>query len=305
MSLNSRADTGRTPSDGLVLPWLPEGRIVEVPDRGEFFVRVHRHPDPDRPVLLLLHGWTASSDLQYVTAYRALADRYSFVGIDHRGHGRGLRTVVPFTLEDAADDALAVLDVLGIETVIPVGYSMGGPIALLFTQRHRHRVDALVVQATALEWRASSSERLTWMWLPVLGAILRSWAYPRYLRRAIARLIPPGHPVARYLDWIRAELQRGDPHAIVQAGAALKRYDARPWASMLDVDAAMLITTRDRLVRPRKQRALARALGATVTELDGDHLCTMALADRYASTLLGMIDALVDVRGRASGSRSA
>lgn len=292
MSPSSLGDTGRV-DDGLVLPWLPEARIVEVPGRGEFFVRHHRHRDPQRPVLLLLHGWTASSDLQYFTAYRSLAEHYSFVGIDHRGHGRGLRTVSPFTLEDAADDAVAVLDVLGIDTVVPVGYSMGGPIAMLLTRRHRARVRALVVQATALEWRATLSERLTWMWLPALGAILRSWAYPRYLRRAITRLIPPGHPVAPYLAWIRAELQRGDPHAIVQAGAALKHYDARAWAPLLDVDAAMLVTTRDRLVRPRKQRALARALGAKVTELDGDHLCTMALPDRYAATLVEMIDGLI------------
>ena len=71
---------------------MPEGRLVRVDGRGELFARLHRHPDPDAPVVLLLHGWTASIDLQFVTAYEALAARYTFVGIDHRGHGRGLRT---------------------------------------------------------------------------------------------------------------------------------------------------------------------------------------------------------------------
>ena len=31
----------------LILPWLPEGRTVVLPGRGEVFCRWHRHPDPE------------------------------------------------------------------------------------------------------------------------------------------------------------------------------------------------------------------------------------------------------------------
>lgn len=265
---------------------------VQVAGRGEFFIRRHRHRDQNAPTLLLLHGWTASADLQYFTAYEALAERYSFIAIDHRGHGRGLRTEEPFRLEDAADDAAAVIDYLGVGPVIAVGYSMGGPIAMLLARRHRHLVCGLVVQATALEWRATPTDRLSWMWLPVLGAILRSWAYPRYLRRMIARLIPVGHPVEPFLGWMSAELRRGDPQAIVEAGRALKEYDARGWASTLGVPAAMLLTTRDRLVRPRKQRALAAALSAEITEFDADHLGSTAEPAAYAGLIVDVVESL-------------
>lgn len=275
------------------LPWLPEGRTVQVPGRGEFFVRRHVHPDSSAPTLLLLHGWTASADLQYFSAYRALAERYSFVGIDHRGHGRGLRTTERFRLVDAADDAAAVVRALGIDSVIPVGYSMGGPISMWVTRRHPDLVRALVVQATAMEWRARWTDRLSWMWLPALGWILRSWAYPRYLKRAVVRVIPVGHDLEPVLPWILGEMQRGNPHAIVDAGGELKRHDARPWAAELAVPAAMLLTTRDRLVRPRKQRALAAALRAEVTEFDGDHLCTMEQPVEYAAAIVAVLDGLV------------
>ncbi|MFM8712197.1 MAG: hypothetical protein ACKOE7_02320, partial [Actinomycetota bacterium] len=50
-------------------PFLLPGRVVVVPGRGEFFVRHHQHADPNAPVVLLLHGWTASSDLNFFTAY--------------------------------------------------------------------------------------------------------------------------------------------------------------------------------------------------------------------------------------------
>ena len=72
----------------MVLPWLPPGRTMVLPGRGEMFYRHHQHPDPTAPTLLLLHGWTASADLQFFTAYEALAAEHSFIAIDHRGHGK-------------------------------------------------------------------------------------------------------------------------------------------------------------------------------------------------------------------------
>ena len=55
----------------------------------------------------------------------------------------------PFTLEDCADDAAALLDQIGAARVIVVGYSMGGPVGALFARRYPGRVQALVMQATA------------------------------------------------------------------------------------------------------------------------------------------------------------
>ena len=267
---------------GLMLPWLPAGLTVQVAGRGEFFVRRYQHPDPDAPVLFLFHGWTASGDLQFFTAYQALAQEYSFVAIDHRGHGRGLRTQYPFRLEDAADDAAAVVRALGLGKVTTVGYSMGGPISMLFARRHPDLVEAMVVQATALEWNARVSERVTWMWLPVMGAAMRSWLFPRYLRRVMPRLVPAGHELEPFMPWLLGEMQRASTDAILDAGRALRHYDARSWADGISVPAGMLLTTRDRFVRPRKQRELAKALRAEVREIAGDHFCTMERPQEYA-----------------------
>jgi len=286
------------------LPWLPPAEIVRVEGRGEVFARHHRHPDPSAPTVVLLHGWTASADLQFFTAYEELARSVSFVAVDHRGHGRGLRTLDRFRLEDAADDAFFAAQELGVDRAIVVGYSMGGPIALNLARRHPGFVAGLVVQATALEWRATWSERLTWQWLPMLGALLRSWAYPRYLRRSLPRLIPAGHPLERSLPWLESEIQRGNPHAIVQAGRALSTYDARPWADSLGVPAAMLVTTRDRLVKPRKQRALAAALGAEVHHLDGDHLCPWELPDQFSSATMSLVESVAGRVEERSASAS-
>jgi|SRR5215211_928388 len=285
----------------LVLPWVPEGRLVRIEGRGELFARLHRHADPAAPVVLLLHGWTASTDLQFVTAYAALAARYTVIGIDHRGHGRGLRSPAAFTLEDAADDAAALLDVLGLGPVITVGYSMGGPISMLLARRRPELVAGIIVQATAMDWRNTWRDRLLWRVLPIAGSWLRSRGYRRYLNRAVPKVIGASrvddHPVRPIIPWLVSEMSRNDPFVMVEAGRALSHYDARPWAESLGVPAAALITTADHLVSPRQQRLLAAALGAEVRELAADHFAPLSHPDRYTELTIELIE---DVRQRAS-----
>ncbi len=70
------------------IPFLLPGKIVDVPGRGEMFVRHHQHSDSSVPTLLLLHGWTASCDSQFFAAYEELSQHFSIIGVDHRGRLR-------------------------------------------------------------------------------------------------------------------------------------------------------------------------------------------------------------------------
>jgi pimeloyl-ACP methyl ester carboxylesterase len=279
--------------DRTLPPHVPPGYVTHLPGRGEIFYRYHRHPDPDAPTLLLLHGWTASADLQFFTAYETLAKAYSFVAVDHRGHGRGIRDAVkPFSLEDAADDAAALIRALGVGPVIVVGYSMGGPIALHVWHRHPAVVGGLVLEATALEWRARRGERLKWRTIGLLSAMLRAWWYPRSLRLGLRRLAKGAPSLDPWLPWLEAEVHRNEVRSVVQAGRALAAYDARPWALSVDVPVGLLLTTHDHLVKPSKQRALARAVRAEVAELPGDHLSPWVLPDEFARVTRQLVDSV-------------
>lgn len=273
------------------MPWLPPAGTVVVPGRGEIFYRYHRHDDPTRPTLLLLHGWTATGDFQFFTAYRELAKRYSFVVVDHHGHGRGLRTPRPFLIDAVADDAVAVLDHLRIDWVVPVGYSMGGPIAMVLTRRHPDRVRALVVQATALEWSATRRDRAGWVAVRAVGPVIRSRTAARFMPRYLTNLVGSASS-SRYVPWMVTESARNDLTVMAQAARAIARHDARPWASALGIPAASLITTADRLVPPHKQRALAAALSAEVIELAQDHLVTITHPEDYSLATLATLESV-------------
>jgi len=132
---------GRAPRPAA--PPLPPGRHVVLPGRGTTFVRQLDGP-PGAPVLLLLHGWTAPSDLTWFACFEELSHHFGVVAMDLRGHGRGLRSRAPFRLEDCADDAAALVDVLGLRApgtgpLVVVGYSLGGCVAQLLWRRHGQR----------------------------------------------------------------------------------------------------------------------------------------------------------------------
>jgi pimeloyl-ACP methyl ester carboxylesterase len=273
--------------------WLPEPRIVTVRDRGEVFSRVHEHTDGG-PVLLLLHGWTASADVQFATIYRELMARYSFVAVDHRGHGRGIRTDEPFRLEDAADDAAGVIRTLDCGPVIVVGYSMGGPLALHVADRHPDIVRGMVLEATALSFATTRVDRLLWRLLSAMETTMRSRLGSRFARRRLEQYAAAADSdIGPLVPWLAAEMGRGNPRALIQAGRALRHFDGEPIAARLSLPAAVVVTTHDRSVRPKLQRRMAHALHAAAVEVDGGHFVNLISAAAFASATLAAVDIVV------------
>ena len=269
-------------------PPLPPGRLVTLEGRGELFVREAPSRSADAPVILLLHGWTASGDLNWFHFYERLARVGHLVSVDHRSHGRSLYSEAPFGLEDAADDAAALLDALGLSSrhVIAVGYSMGGPVAALLAHRHTAAVEGLVLCATALEWHDRLSERVIWKVMRGLQILFKLGPprvlVERYLRTAIERT----PELAPYRGWLVGELRRGDPIGTHEAGLALGRYDARPFMSHIGKPAAVVVTTKDRLVYRSKQRALAAAIAdAAVFDVRADHDACLVKPKEFGDAL--------------------
>jgi pimeloyl-ACP methyl ester carboxylesterase len=269
---------------------MPPGRIVLAPERGEIFVR---DSGGDGPPVLLLHGWMFSADLNWFTMYAPLeAAGYRVLAVDHRGHGRGLRSPEDFRLSDCADDAAGVLRELGTGPVIATGYSMGGPIACLLAHRHPDLVSGLVLGATSAHWR---SRRMRRVWRGMAAVRLGLGLFPNAAWRRGLRAA--GFPDSPITSWTASELSRGSARDLAEAGRELSRYDGRPWLSQLRQPAAVIVTTEDRAVPPKMQRGLAETLRAPMFETPGDHGAVVVEADAFERAL---IEALRDVRSRAA-----
>jgi pimeloyl-ACP methyl ester carboxylesterase len=273
-------------------PFVPAGRTLDLPGRGDTFVRLHDGPH-GAPTVALLHGWTNTADLNWFGTYRPLAERASFVAIDHRGHGRGLRTERPFALEAAADDLAAALERLDRWPVIAVGYSMGGPIALHLAQRHPHLVSGLVMVATAQSFHTTHLSRLQWYGLPLLALAFRLDVE----RVAIAHLVTEAGStdtvVGAWRDRLIGEAKRSTPVDLMGAARSLRVFDAGPFAGDIRLPAASVVTMRDRLVAPRDQRALAEKVGGLVIELDADHDAFLRQRASFAAAVIAGVEAVI------------
>ena len=285
---------------------VPVGRVIPLDGRGETFFRHHTGGAPDAPPVLLLHGWTATADLQFCTAYEQLGNGYPFLAIDQRGHGRGIRDVRPFTIEDAADDAAALIVALGLPPVVALGYSMGGPVALTLARRHPHLVAALVLQATSMTFHRDRFDRLRWGLVALLETVLRSRGATKLAEFGLARAMKTNPELRPWGAWLAGELRRSEPISPAEAGRSLRAFDGS-FAADLRVPAGVLVTTRDQLVPPAHQRALAAALGAEIVELAGDHYCTWLLGAEYSQATRTLVDRVVGrlATPAAVGARSA
>jgi 3-oxoadipate enol-lactonase len=71
------------------VPWTD--RDIELRGRGRTSIR-EVHGPKGAPNLVLLHGLAATGRLNWSAALRALSERFRVIVVDHRGHGRGIRT---------------------------------------------------------------------------------------------------------------------------------------------------------------------------------------------------------------------
>lgn len=76
---------------------------------------------------------------------RGLGQTYRLINVDFRGHGRSGAAVRPFTLYDAVNDVVGVLDSLGIDRAVWCGLSIGGMVALRAALVVPERVGALII----------------------------------------------------------------------------------------------------------------------------------------------------------------
>ncbi|MCU0267717.1 MAG: alpha/beta hydrolase [Acidimicrobiales bacterium] len=266
-------------------PDLPPGRELELPGRGTTWV--HEAPGPaGAPTLVLLHGWTATAGLNWFATFGPLSRHFHVVALDHRGHGRGIRSRERFRLADCADDAAALADVLGVKRFIAVGYSMGGPVAQLCWQRHRDRVAGLVLCATSRNFGNSAPARAMWATAGGLGLAARvapaEWRrnlYDRVLERR-----DDGSPLA---TWMIAERRDHDLRALLEAGHAIGGFTSHDWIGEVDVPTAVVVTERDTVVPVPRQRKLAAAIpDATVHPVPGDHTVCSVRPDLFVPALV-------------------
>ncbi|WP_348607890.1 alpha/beta fold hydrolase [Halobaculum rarum] len=148
----------------------------------------------DGPPVVFVHG-AVVDHTQWAPQFDALADEYTVVAYDVRGHGRtGGSDRETYTVDLFAEDLAALIDALDLDRPVVCGLSMGGCIAMTYASRCPDGLSGLVLADTFGPVSLTLGERL---------------------QRASLRLtIPPARLVGyerveRAMVWLRERTEAG------------------------------------------------------------------------------------------------
>lgn len=113
-------------------------------ERPEAGVKLFYQERGEGPALLLMNGLSQSS-ANWTSQAASLSEQYRVISYDCRGQGRSDLGATPLDINVHIEDALALLDHLGIDKVHPVGFSHGARLALRMAAYHPDRVNRLVL----------------------------------------------------------------------------------------------------------------------------------------------------------------
>ena len=101
--------------------------------------------------VLLINGLADEKESWGLQAGTFIEAGYRVLSLDNRGIGGTTKPAGPYTTRQMADDAKAVVDVLGIGEVHLLGFSMGGMIAQEYALAYGDTLRSLVLYATYAE----------------------------------------------------------------------------------------------------------------------------------------------------------
>lgn len=269
---------------------LPEGRWLDLPGRGRTWLTDVPGPTPDAPAVILLHAVGCTGLLTWFPVVRDLALKYRVVVFDQRWHGRGIVSE-HFSVRDCADDVAAVADALDLDSPLVAGYSMGSIVAQRCWRQHPDRFGGLVLAATTDHFRTTGRERVFHqsmeLGMGALRTLSRSKALTVAARATTEVLLDPSDTH----QWALQEWRSTSSWAVAQAVASLGRHHSTPWLSSIDIPTAVVVTTKDRVLSPERQRAIAASIpGATVHEARCGHAGCVLQADTFVPPFLEAVD---------------
>jgi pimeloyl-ACP methyl ester carboxylesterase len=286
---------------------------------GEVELCYETFGDAADPAMLLIMGLGTQMIAWHDDFCSELAERgFHVIRFDNRDIGRSTklshirppklwqlavrdRRAAGYSLEDMADDAIGLLDHLGVDRAHVVGASMGGMIAQTLAIRHPARVLSLVSIMSNTGGRWSNRPSLSVLPIFLREAPREREAFAEYAVKLFTAIGSPEYPSDSEELRERAMLSydRGvDPAGSArQLAAILAAPDRKKELRRLNVPALVIHGSSDKMVNPSGGRSTAKAIpGARLMVIEGmGHDLPRALWPR-------MLDAIAENAARAARS---
>ena len=118
-------------AEGYAPPMNSATNYLETGGGAKIYYEDHGEGQP----ILLVHGWLCSSRF-WQKNVPELAKEFRVVTVDLRGHGNSSKALTGQTIRQYARDVREVIEHLGLQETVLVGWSLGGPVVLSYYEQY-------------------------------------------------------------------------------------------------------------------------------------------------------------------------
>ena len=237
----------------------------------------------DAPVVVLSNSMGADLRM-WDGVVETLEEHFRVVRYDTRGHGQSPEAPGPYSMDDLADDYVALLDTLGVEKAHLVGLSLGGMMGMRLAARDPERVDRLVLLCTGafLEVGPTYTERAAQVRAQGTGSVAEGvvsrWFTPAYLSE---------NPDLREHHVAMCAATSGEGYA--GSCEAIAAMDLRPDLAQIKAPTLAIAGEDDPATPPSYLREIAEGVpdGRLVVVPDAAHLAAAQQPAAVAAAILG------------------
>jgi 3-oxoadipate enol-lactonase len=246
----------------------------------------------DGPPVLFLHAFPLDLTMWDAQA-KALAATHRVVRFDARGFGGTPPGDGLLTMERIADDAVALLDHLGLSKAVVCGLSMGGYAAFALVRRHPDRLRGLVLADTRTAPDSPEARRARSAQAETVRREGPAGIAEGFLQKALGPTTLKERPevVARVREMVLSAPARGVVDAL--AGLA-SRGDSTPTLREIRVPTLVVCGAEDGLTPPADAEAIHRGVpGSTLAILPkAGHLSALEDPAAFDAALAGFLRTL-------------
>ncbi|HPQ44869.1 MAG TPA: alpha/beta hydrolase [Syntrophales bacterium] len=213
--------------------------------------------------LILIHGAWASH-VWWRWQVPVLSEHYRVVTIDVRGHGLSSPLKGASSVEQFARDLREIIDKIGADETVLVGWSMGGLIAMQYCLDYPLHSKALILIATRGHRtpRLKQRIRLHYLWtqLNFLSEISAPRGYDRrarqfpdgqnVIKKEITKMLSPSASQETF-DWVTDELTKRPVTNYYEVARSIWDWGPEEELKRIDIPALLLVGDGDRSTPPR------------------------------------------------------
>jgi 3-oxoadipate enol-lactonase len=236
---------------------------------------------PGAPALLLINSLGSALGM-WDNQFEALSSRYELIRYDVRGHGKSTTgTQTEVTLEQLANDALAVLDACGIARAHVCGLSLGGMTSMQIARQAPDRVLKLVLSNTTTHmppretWQSRIETVVKQGMQPLADGTMERWFTPQFRAKSPDQ-------VARVREMFLAT----DPKGYAACCAAIRDMDLREQIGSITAKTMVIAGLHDPATPVADAEYIHSKISeSTIVTLDAAHLSNVERAVEYTTLL--------------------